>query len=131
MPLHSVATPVFLGGICYVVLLALSSADGSGGLAYFAWLASITLAGFASGYLRPASSWRNGWIVAAAQPAMAVLHGLVTGDLFGSSSSTGGMVGLAIGTIFVVIFSPLPIGGSLLGAWMWRRRSAEGGESPS
>ena len=80
------------------------------------WLGLVITLAARCGYRDPSLGWRAG-------AAMMLVHVIgfwvlmvVTGELIHPSSSTGGMVTLFIGTLFMAFVSPIPLLASQLGS---------------
>lgn len=93
-------------------------------LGQLAWLGLVITLAARCGYRDPSLGWRAG-------AAMMLVHFIgfwvlmvVTGELTHPSSSTGGMVALFIGTLFMAFVSPIPLLASQLGSSARKRHDA-------
>lgn len=109
---HMYRASVWCGVVCFIVTSVLGwlfSPPLSEWAVQLAWVALLTATSIVCAYRQPKLGWQAGAMLMAVQWLCFFVLTLVTGELFHPSSSTGGMVGMAIGTVFMVIVSPIPI----------------------
>lgn len=70
----------------------------------------------ACGWWAPERAVRSGATIAGIQPLIFTMVLLVLGEITSPSSSTGGLVAVAIGSALVLLISPLAIGAAVLAA---------------
>jgi hypothetical protein len=99
-------------------------------VAQLAWLV-VELGGSAfCGYRSPDAAWRWGAIIVGVQPPCVYLLLLAVGELAKPSSSMGGMVAVAIFTMFMMFICPLAALASQLGARRKAHQPVRQGASP-
>ena len=101
--------------------------------AQLSWLVLTTLGAAVCGYVKPERAWRWGSVIIGVQPACVLFIMAVVGELSEPTSSTGGLVAVAIFTVFAMFVSPLPIFASHAVGWLRARAldSARGAVSAS
>jgi hypothetical protein len=118
--------PAGCGVACFVLLTVggyLVSDVVPEWVAQLTWIALATVLSAVCGYRDTRLGWQAGAVIMGIQLACFVVLMLATGELIHPSSSTGGLVGLFIGTTFVALVSPIPILFGQLGSWARRFRT--------
>ena len=119
--------PVLCGAVCLVVITVggwLASSLVPEWVAQLTWVVLLTASSALCAYRDPKLGWQAGAAVMAVQGLGLFILLLVTGELFHPSTSTGGMVSLALGALFIALVSPVPILAAAVAALLRRRRDA-------
>ena len=96
--------------------------------AHFAWFTVVLGGSAACGYREPVRPWRWGATIVGVQPVCVFV--LLHGELTHPSSSTGGMVAVAIFSVLMALLAPLAMLASYLGSRASPRRRAGRSASP-
>ena len=105
---------VALAVLCQLVLQVAARALQNEGQARLIWVCCTALAGFGLGWRDRLAGWPEALALLWMQLALVLVVDLLSGELFWPSRSTGGLVGLFIGTLFMVLLTPVP----LIGFWL-------------
>jgi len=106
------STAAAIGVGCFLILWAGGQYLANVGpewIAQLLWLLAVVGGSAACGYLAPDRAWRWGAVVAFIQPVAAFVILRFVPSPADTSSSTGGMVAVAIFTVLAVMASPLAI----------------------
>lgn len=91
-----------------------------------AWLVLVGSSSAWCAYREPRTGWRAGAALMGVHLPCFLILMAVTGELARPTSSTGGMVALFIGSVFITLMSPLPMLTAGLAARARRRHDRSG-----